>query len=298
MAYQNQNFKSIARSTPKAPLSQMMGWFKNNKNAPSYSNRYSVQFTTPKIFGGMNGMEGVSYYSGKTFQLETGDNANLLNFYANNVNLPSRQVTTSSITNIGSAYNYATSSTFSQIQIDFTMPRSQVTRNIFERWIQVMSSDANQYTDYYDSYVCPSLKVFKWERGGGNKVPYTTQFLEKIKSLGIKLENVPQYKMDQLVGIYDMRNVFPFNIGSLTLTNESAATMNLSVGFYYERYRFYTDDKYDAMANRIATVAYGADQGDDWRDPNQNMSTPGPMPVEYYNPNEPDTSAASNKSTT
>jgi hypothetical protein len=161
-----------------------------------------------------------------------------------------------------------------------------------------MSSDANQYTDYYDSYVCPSLKVFKWERGGGNKVPYTTQFLEKIKSLGIKLENVPQYKMDQLVGIYDMRNVFPFNIGSLTLTNESAATMNLSVGFYYERYRFYTDDKYDAMANRIATVAYGADQGDDWRDPNQNMSTPGPMPVEYYNPNEPDTSAASNKSTT
>ena len=254
-----QNFKERSRYTPRASLNQLIGWSKNNKNAPSYSNRYSVQFSTPVIFGGSGGStkDRVSYYGGKNFTLEIGDNANLLNFYASTVNLPSRQVTTSAITNIGSAYNYATSSTFSQIQIDFLLPRSHATRNIFERWIQLMSSDANQMTDYYDSYVCPSLKVFKWERGGGLKVPYTQKFLEHIKSLGIKLEQVPSYKADQLVGIYDMRNVFPFNIGAISLTNETAQTITLSVGFYYERYRFFVDYKFDSASSMDPINQFG-----------------------------------------
>ena len=120
-----------------------------------------------------------------------------------------------------------------------------------------MSSDANQMTDYYDSYVCPSLKVFKWERGGGLKVPYTQKFLEHIKSLGIKLEQVPSYKADQLVGIYDMRNVFPFNIGAISLTNETAQTITLSVGFYYERYRFFVDDKFDSASSMDPVNQFG-----------------------------------------
>ena len=287
MATQNQNFKSVARQTPKASLNQMMGWFKNNKNAPSYSNRYTVQFSSPIIFGGAganNAEKKVAYYSGKTFALESGDNANLLNFYASSVALPSRQVTTSSITNIGSAYNYATSSTFSQIQIDFLMPRSHATRNIFERWIQIMSSDANQYTDYYDNYICPSIKVFKWERGGGNNIPYTQKFLDKIKSLGIKLENVPQYKTDQLVGIYDIRNAFPFNIGAITLNNSQATTITCSVGFYYERYRFYADDKFEGFPIGSKRSLFSGSVVDEWMDPSQSI---------YKDPAPADTSGAS-----
>jgi len=39
--------------------------------------------------------------------------------------------------------------------------------------------------------------------------------------------------------VYDMENVFPYNIGSMNLNNQQAQTITLDVGFYYERYRFY-----------------------------------------------------------
>ena len=41
-----------------------------------------------------------------------------------------------------------------------------------------------------------------------------------------------------------MQNVFPYNIGSIQLNNEQNTLMSLSVGFYYERYRFFTADEY------------------------------------------------------
>jgi len=252
MAVPNRNYKTISKTVPGAPLTDMIGWFKGNKNAPATNNRYSVQFSTPIIFGGGGGTQAdqkkISYYGGDVFTLEAGNNARLLNYYAQNVNLPSRQVTTSAITTVGSAYNYATSSTFSQISIDFLLPRSHATRNIFERWIQLMSSDANQYTDYYDSYVCPSLKIFKWERGGGHRLPLTQSFLDKLAKLGIDVKDVPKYHTDQLVAVYDLWNVFPFNIGSMQLSQEAASTMTMSVGFYYERYRMYVDDNVDAVS--------------------------------------------------
>ena len=58
---------------------------------------------------------------------ETGDLVKLLNYYADSVNLPSKQVTTGTY-NRGSAVRYATNSTFSQISINFRIPRSGETR--------------------------------------------------------------------------------------------------------------------------------------------------------------------------
>ena len=140
-------------NAPRARLSQFSSWFQNNDYNPSFNNRYSVSFTTPNI------LKGGRYLTGFEYELGLPDNQNCLNYYADSVNLPSKQVTTGSITNVGSTYNYATSSTFSQINISFTMPRNHKTRLIFEKWVQLMSSDANQYTDYYDDcllYTSPS----------------------------------------------------------------------------------------------------------------------------------------------
>ena len=77
----------------------------------------------------------------------------LLDFYANNLSLPSKQITTGQQVNVGSPYKYATGTAFSQVNINYVIPRSQLTRTFFERWTQVMASDSNQYTDFYDNYV-------------------------------------------------------------------------------------------------------------------------------------------------
>lgn len=225
--------ESKKSSAPRQRLSEFSAWFNNNDYNPSLNNRYSIQFATPNI------LRSGKYLTGFNYELERTDNANVLNFYADSVNLPSKQVTTGSITNVGSTYNYATSSTFSQINISFTMPRNHKTRMIFEKWVQLMSSDANQYTDYYDDYVCPNLYIFKWERGGGPEFELPESFKQILRSLGIDEDKVTKYKDDQLVGLYDIQNVFPYNIGSMSLTNEQAGLLKMDVGFYYERYRFY-----------------------------------------------------------
>lgn len=228
---------NIAKSrAPKQRLSQFMSWAMEPDNHPSFNNRYSVSFATPKVFGRLPGFK---------FVLEVGDNANYLNYYANSVNLPSKQVTTGTTTNVGSTVNYATSSTFSQITINFTMPRNHKTLMIFERWVSLMSSDANQYTDYYDNYVCPHLYIYKWERGGGPEFALPAEWLKLLREKNIDPESVLKYKQDKLVGIYDIRNVFPSNIGSATLTNDQAGLLQFDVTFLYERYRFYGDQSID-----------------------------------------------------
>lgn len=219
-------------------LSEFMSWSKGNDNHPATNNRYSVSFTTPNILR-------PGRYFLKGFPLEVGDYNKALNFYANSINLPSKQVTTGTITNIGSTYSYATSSTVSQINIQFIMPRSHNIRLMFERWISIMSSDANQFTDYYDDYVCPNLRIYKWERGGGPEFAVPDSFKTLLKKWGVEEKDIKKYRDDQLVGCYDLRNAFPVNIGSMSLSNEQAGLLYLDVTFVYERYRFYSQGKFD-----------------------------------------------------
>jgi len=235
------DLKRQSKQSPRARLTEFSEWFKGNDNNPSVNNRYSLMFCTPPIF--RNG----ALFRKSKYELEIGDNANYLNFYADNINLPSKQVTTGQVTNIGSTYNYATSSTFSQINITFTMPRNHKTRMIFERWISLMSSDSNQMTDYYDNYVCSHLYVFKWERGGGAKITLPDEIKNFLKRIGVKVSDVERYRDDQLVGVYDIMNLFPYNIGSMSLSNETTSIMKMDVGFFYERYRFFGADKLDNL---------------------------------------------------
>jgi len=233
------NIDARRAAVPRQRLSEFMAFAKGNNNSPATNNRYSVSIATPNI------LKAGRYFLTPKFQLETGDLSKAINMYANTVNLPSKQVTTGSITNIGSAYNYATSSTVSQISISFTMPRSHIIRLAFERWISIMSSDANQFVDYYDDYVSPHLYIYKWERGGGPEFAIPEYYKQLLKSWGIDEEDIIKYKDDQLVGAYDLRNVFPLNIGAMTLTNDQAGLLQMDVTFSYERYRFYAQPKFD-----------------------------------------------------
>lgn len=251
------NIKNKATGAPRTRLSEFSSWFLGNENHPSSNNRWSVLFTTPKIL-----RPGGNFSLLNRFSLDSSENRPYFNYYADNVQLPSKQVTTGSITSVGSTYNYATSSTFSQISMDFIMPRNHKTRIIFERWISIMSSDANQMTDYYDDYVCPNLLIFKWERGGGPEFKLPKFYIKFLKSLGINPDTVAKYKDDQIVGIYDIQNAFPYNLGSSTLTNAQMSIQTLNVQFYYERYRFHGLKKYDEKGT-ISLAAGGADADSD-----------------------------------
>ena len=246
-------------------LQDFIAFSKQKNNAPSFTNLFSVHFSAPPMMGPL---------AGTKYNPQTGSLRNLLNYYAESVNLPSKQVTTGNYNQLGSAIRYATGSTFSQISINFRVSRSAETRAFFEKWVALMSNDSSQYTDYYEQYVCPTLRIYKWERGGGELAISQRNMLRAIRESELTRYSAMTPKLDQLTGVYEMRNVFPYNIGSVQLDNSQNKLMTLSIQFYYERYRFYQSAEFSsARLSPISTLAA----------PQDNETNPGTDPVQSQN---------------
>jgi hypothetical protein len=236
-------------------LQEFIGYFKKSNNNPSFTNLFSVHFATPPMIA--------NEVNGDLFKSETGDLSLALDYYAKTVNLPSKQITTGQITDVGSAMKYVTGTAFSQVSMTFTMPRSQLTRNYFETWTRAMANDSNQYTDFYRNYVSPRVMIYKFERGGGDEAFTDPRSLRALREAG---DNFLLSKKNKLTAAWELRNVYPYNIGSIQLDNSQAKTMDLNVQFYYERYRFWTEREFTAESQGGAVTTttpdnvYDADQ--------------------------------------
>ena len=235
---------------------------KGKDNSPSFTNLYSVRFMSPNMMRTYTPANFLGPVQTEKFDIgSTNDLDWLLDYYADTVNLPSKQVTTSQTPYVGSPFKYATNTAYSQISINFRMPRSQYSRNFFERWTTMIASDSEQYTRYYDEYVCPKMMVYKWERGGGGLAVSDPELIASIRESGSA--DMLLARKYQLTAAWELRNLYPYNIGSIQLNNSNAQTMTLSVGFYYERYRFYTADKFDHDTINFLTVGSGIDNNTD-----------------------------------
>ena len=214
-------------------LQEFIGYFKQSDNNPSFTNLFSVHFSSPPMIS--------DQITGNTYRPETGDLSLALDYYAKSVNLPSKQITTGQITDVGSGFKYATGTSFSQVSMTFTIPRSQLTRNFFETWTRLMANDGNQYTDFYKDYCAPRVTIYKFERGGGDYAYSDPKSLRALRDSG---DAFLLAKKNKLTAAWELRNVFPYNIGSIQLDNSQAKTMDLTVQFYYERYRFFTENEF------------------------------------------------------
>ena len=235
---------------------------KGRDNSPSFTNLYSVRFMSPSMMRTYTPANFLGPVQTEKFDIGMSNDLEwLLDYYADTVNLPSKQVTTSQTPYVGSPFKYATNTTYSQISIQFRMPRSQYSRNFFERWTTLMASDSEQYTRYYDEYVSPKMMIYKWERGGGGLAVSDPELIASIRESGSA--DMLLARKYQLTAAWELRNLYPYNIGSIQLNNSNAQTMTLSVGFYYERYRFYTADRFDHDTINFLTVGSGLDNNTD-----------------------------------
>ena len=235
---------------------------KGRDNSPSFTNLYSVRFMSPSMMRTYTPANFLGPVQTEKFDIGMSNDLEwLLDYYADTVNLPSKQVTTSQTPYVGSPFKYATNTAYSQISINFRMPRSQYSRNYFERWTTMMASDSEQYTRYYNDYVCPRMMIYKWERGGGGLAVTDPELIASIRESGSA--DMLLARKYQLTAAWELRNLYPYNIGSVQLNNSNAQTMTLSVGFYYERYRFYTADRFDHDTINFLTVGSGLDNNTD-----------------------------------
>ncbi len=226
-------------------LQEFSAFFKKQANAPALTNLYSIHFTTPTRFNQLPNWG---------FANQQRQTNLLLDYYCDTVNLPSKQVSTGQIVTQGASYKYPTGSAFSQINMTFKMPQNQYTRMIFERWIALMRNDADQYVDYYDDIVAPYVRIIKWERGGGNSVHQYNDhgaLSQQDTNARVTPDNYRKYRV---TSCWELREVFPYNIGSVQLNNMESRVMTLTVGFYYSRYRFYGKNEIDIQDGNVGTL--------------------------------------------
>ena len=254
-------------------LQEFMSFSLKDKDySPANTNLFSLHLATPRLLGNFSAsnwdQDGTLGYDDATFIPELGKLQKCLNFYCQTVSLPSKQLTTAALVNVGTPTKYATGTAFSQVSTTFIMPRSQHTRNFFERWTMLMAPDSNQYTDYYDLCISPRMIIYKWERGGGRDVNLENQNSQYQRKIPGKPDQTWEYPFNKgdddwgsvgkelrayrykLTAAWELRNVFPYNIGSIQLNNSAARSMTLTVGFFFERYRFFAEQDFDSPGKR------------------------------------------------
>ena len=240
-------------------IQTMMSLLNKQETAPATTNLFAIEFATPSVFR--------DYATDNDFKyLEKGKSANMLNYYASAINLPSKQLTTGQITTIGVPYKYATGQAFSQINITFVIPKTQITKTIFERWVSAITGDGDQYVEYYEDYVCDTLRIYKFEKGSGqparnSDVPMDRSILNKV-TVGDTRSKQNSYRnskngglrLPELMSVTELRNVFPTNIGSSQLNNMEPRLLTFTVSFSYERYKHYPRASVDTNQARKVTT--------------------------------------------
>ena len=240
----------VAQGAQYPSYQDFLAFTKQYAEEPSFPNLFSVHFAAPRVLQNNLTIRGGS----QTTRLDPGQGKmrDLLNFYCQSVNLPSKQVTTGAVVDVGAAKKFATAAAYSQLNMTFIISKSQQTRAFFERWVSRMVPDANQYTEFYDNYVCPALRVYKWERGGGQLLSNNPRLSGVVRRTG---DPIPlAARAHRVTAMYEIRNCYPYNIGSVQLNNDSSRAMTLTVAFLYERYRVMVEDDYtDDGRFRIAS---------------------------------------------
>ena len=229
-------FNGVAYDVPNqqdardSSFQEFIAFSRKMSNNPSYTNMYSVHFLTPSMFGSKPG-----------FSLSSNDEQFLLDYYCDSVNLPSKQMATGQLVTQGSPHRYVTGTNFSQVSMTFKMPANSKTRTIFERWLSFARNDADQYVDYYDNYCAPTVRIFKWERGGGKNFSIwgNDAWSANVNKLSYNQGWLGTPQRNRITAMWELRQVFPFNIGSTQLNNMESRVNTLTVGFYFERYRYY-----------------------------------------------------------
>lgn len=217
---------------------QFQTLIKSGKSSPSLNNLYGVEFSQPRV---LQEAYGSALVPGGVL---SGDLALQLNHYAESIGAPSRNLTTATVNNIGSAYKYATGQSHAEISVNFIMPRDMKNYTFFERWMNLIHNDTSQYVDLLENYTC-TMKIYKMERGQGKKVFYSASDLikEQKNNPADATTKKGYYYENQVTGVWCLADVFPYNLSQVELTSGQASYTTFTVGFQYRNFRFYPNNE-------------------------------------------------------
>lgn len=155
----------------------------------------------------------------------------LTDLYCDSVQVPARQVNTGDIKSLGTMYRYPTGISYSQMDMTFLMDSKNSIRRIFEYWTLALANDERNYACYYDQAVSRKVTIAKYEGYQRETVGNVN-----ISSYDLFKKHV---KRNDPSTVYELYNVFPFNLGTIELNSGQKDLVKQNVSFYFERYRQY-----------------------------------------------------------
>jgi hypothetical protein len=192
-----------------------------NAGAPATSNLYQIILPLPAVFSD-NTQNGTVNKQIRNRAVNTVRN---INYYASNVTVPSRAITTGEVNNFGMMRRFVTGQTNSEITISFLVTKDMQHRQFFEQWMNAAASDSDNTVGFYDNYVT-DMMIIKWEHGANFKIKPKGY----PKSTGLH--------PSQASAVWKMYGAFPTNISTMSFDNEQTSLLQMDIQFYFERYRF------------------------------------------------------------
>tara|TARA_B100000427_G_scaffold289580_1_gene265362 strand:+ start:3536 stop:4264 length:729 start_codon:yes stop_codon:yes gene_type:complete len=185
---------------------------------PARSNLYSVRIDLPQCL----------MLNDRVLRSRGRDVFESINYFADDVTVPGKRITTGQIRDVGQQRNFATDTAATDLNVSFIVTKDLIHRELFEKWMQYTASDAENRVTLYEEYTT-NIMISKWELGSN------------IVWNGITHEG-KQYeqRLNRATGVWQMFGAFPYDMSSLSFNNGQTDMLKLDISFYYERYRFDT----------------------------------------------------------
>ena len=185
---------------------------------PSRSNLYSVRIDLPQCI----------MLNDRILRSRGRDVFESVNYFADDVTVPGKRITTGTIRDVGQQRNFATDTAATDLTVSFIVTKDLIHRELFEKWMQYTASDAENRVALYEEYTT-NILICKWELGSNIVWNGRTQ-----------LGKPYQQRLNRATGVWQMFGAFPYDMSALSFNIGQTDMLKLDIGFYYERYRFDT----------------------------------------------------------
>ena len=185
---------------------------------PARSNLYSVRIDLPQAL----------MLNDRILRSRQRDVWESINYFADDVTVPGKRITTGQIRDVGQQRNFATDTAATDLTVSFIVTKDLIHRELFEKWMQYTASDAENRVTIYDEYVT-NILISKWELG-------SNIVWNGITKSGRQYEQ----RLNRATGVWQMFGAFPYDMSAMSFNNGQTDLMKLDISFYYERYRFDT----------------------------------------------------------
>lgn len=262
MAFDQGGLRDYADGLESYSNSSVFNFINKRDDGVSLTTLFAIQFNVPKAW-----TENGNGVNPRFKDKDNGKFTKYMNLYATAINMPSKQLMTGQVVDVGTPIKYATGVGFGSVNITFQMPRNQFIRSYFEEWMNVIIADSNTYVTDYNDYICRRIRIFKLEKGHGNKNAKEKGYDDNIfRKAYPRKEKHSEFKCNMVTSCMELRNVFPQNLGTTQLNQRDSRLSTLTVGLSYERYRFHNaaDDARSGasfLENQLQTSNYAKGDG-------------------------------------